>query len=183
METLTLVFWHVRFLPIPLCHCLGIQKLWEAIVSSLAQATQQALGMQERTWYPKPDGQNGSHTCHPMGPAAHNTELPGGRGQFWMQSIVPHSWWHLAAPRISHSEEWNSFLFITGLSHPSRYDFSPHLRVMKICRYPFPLSGSGWTGTAAVTWEYWHGPTISGYSVLHLACICANSGKLRHLPA
>lgn len=106
METLTLVFWRVHFLPIPVCHWVGVQKLWEATVSSLDQTTDQALGMQERSRCPKPDGQNGSHILwlSPHGTRGIHHRIS--RGQFGMPSTVPHYWRHLAAPRISHSEQW-----------------------------------------------------------------------------
>lgn len=42
--------------------------------------------------------------CHPHGTRGIHHRIS--KGQFWMPSIVSHYWWHLAAPRISHSEEW-----------------------------------------------------------------------------
>lgn len=161
METLTLVFWRVHFLPIPLCHWAGMQKLWEATVSSLDQPQTRPWGCRREHGVPNQTDRMAVTfcDCHPHGTRGiYHTIF---RGQFWMPSIVPHYWWHLAAPRISRSEEWELILFIPGLGHLSRCDFSPHLGVMKIYRYPIPLSGPLWTGTAAVTWECWCRPVIS----------------------
>lgn len=129
----------------------GVHQPWEAISEfSLSKS-------QNRPW---DTGENmvstarqtgRSHTCRPHGARGPTSQ------NFWgvvLDAKLSNIWLFPESPIL---RSGNSLLFTPGLSCVQVWPQSSLRGKDSLC-YPLPLSGPWWAGTAAVTWECWHGP-------------------------